>query len=137
MIIIITIIQLCICCYIDSDIVKHIICVVKDVLRAHSIDLSQILEPQAVMKDFANRMLQADFIGDTVARSPEYQVIVNDFLSCFRYTHTKQQVERDCSKLLGILKDIGGPCKRAGEAIKHDLIEGIKNKCNTELALFF
>ena len=120
---------------IESDIVKSIISVVKDVLKAHSNRVRFILEP--IMMDFTSRMLQADLITDVAAKSPacEYQVIMNNFLSCLEYSTSTKEVEEECSKLLGILKAIGGPCKKASKAIRQDFVEGIKHKCDIELLL--
>lgn len=119
----------------SAAIVKSIIGVVKDVLKAHGNRLRLILEPPVNMKEFTTRMLQADLITDVVAQSSEYQVVMNDFLSCLEYSTAKHDIERDCNTLLGILSAIGGPCKRAAAAIRHDILEAVKNKHNIELSL--
>ena len=114
----------------DVDIVKSII---KNVMKAHGTHLRQMLEPFHI-QEFAQRMIQANLIADVVVKSVEYQMLINDFLSCLEYASTKQEVIKDCNKLLKILKDIGGPFTRASEVIKRDIIDDCyKCKCTVEL----
>ena len=84
------------------------------------------------MKEFANQMMEADLITDIVAKSPEYQAIIDDFYCCLQYANSKKEVEEECSKLLKILKKIGGACKRASSAIKEDILKALKNNHGIE-----
>ena len=88
------------------------------------------------MKEFTTGMTQARLITDVAANSLEYQTIMNDFLSCLEYSTTKEEVEEECSKLLGILKDIGGPCEKASRVLTENIVEAAsKKKLTIELSL--
>ena len=116
------------CNILETDLIK----VVKEVFRDYNAALSLALEP--VLGEFAHSMLMAEFISFH-KNPPEYQMMMNSFLSCLEFGDTKKEVEEMCSKLLGILRSMGGPCMKAAETIKRKIIEDVKHKCNTEFLL--
>ncbi len=73
------------------------------------------------MKEFANRMFQADLISDSVAKAPEYQSIVREFLAGLEFCTDKREIREEVNKLLGVLEDIGGPFKKASSVLRRDL----------------
>ena len=104
----------------DSQGVKSAVNSVKNVLKDHSVRLSKLMT-EINIKDFATRMLQADLIGDAVARNPSYQAIMDEFLAGLQYSSHTNEVEEDFSKLLGALEDMGGPFKKASAQLKRDV----------------
>ena len=118
----------------EPDTIEGIVVVIRGILERHANKLSDVLRPN--MKEFASQMLQADFITDVIAESPEYQVVMDSFFSDLQYSSTKEEVEQGCKQLLEILENIGGPCKKASKKIKQDLTEGVKHKYNIMLILY-
>ncbi len=55
------------------------------------------------MKKFANRMFQADLISDSVAKAPEYQSIVSEFLAGLEFCTDRREIKEEFNKLLGVL----------------------------------
>ena len=99
---------------------------VKDVLRSHSSRLSQLLQVEPNMREFANRMFQADLISDSVAKAPaEYQSIVSEFLAGLEFCTDKSEIKEEFNKLLGVLEDIGGPFKKASSVLRRDLDQNL------------
>ena len=75
------------------------------------------------MREFANRMFQADLISDSVAnKAPaQYQSIVTEFLAGLEFCTDRSEIKEEFNKLLGVLEDIGGPFKKASSVLRRDL----------------
>ena len=92
----------------SKTVVADVVRSVKDVLRSHSSSLSQLLQVERPnMREFANRMFQADLISDSVAnKAPaQYQSIVTEFLAGLEFCTDRSEIKEEFNKLLGVLED--------------------------------
>ena len=73
-------------------------------------------------------MLEAQKIDHSVSRDPTFSKIIDQFLSAMNFMEEIQEIEAHCVTLLRVLQDVGGPCIRASERLRSQLIEEINNK---------
>ena len=73
-------------------------------------------------------MLETQIIDRSVSKHPTLSKILDQFLSAMDFMDEMQAIEAHCVTLLGVLEDMGGPCIRASEILRSQLIEEINNK---------
>ena len=73
------------------------------------------------LSDFANKMLSKQLITETVMKKAEFNDIIGDYKAgmstIFKYT----ELQEYCSKLLDVLRSLGGPAKRAADHLESEL----------------
>ena len=103
----------------------------KDVFRQNVDKLSQVLHLS--VSDFARKMHQDDLITAATARKHSYFDIIEEALGGLEFLRHKHEIEKRCSKILGALTHVGGPCADASQAIKQQLKDETSKKLNIEL----
>ena len=103
----------------------------KDVFRQNVDKLTQVL--YLSVSDFARKMYQDNLITETTAENPSYSDIIKEALASLQFLQHKHEIEEKCSKILGVLTRVGGPCVEASQAIKQQLKDETSKKLNIEL----
>ena len=103
----------------DADNLKRMKQVVRNVMSNCYADLSESLS--GCSSDFADKMLSEQLITDSVMRRADFKDIIGDYKAgintIFKYT----ELQRYCSKLLDVLRSLGGPAQRVADYLESEL----------------
>ena len=106
----------------------------KNVLNKNQIVLNDIFAATPeTLAEIAREMNAMNIISKTVKEKPEYDAIINSFVSGMKLRSEISEVEEHCKKFLKALSVIGGPVADAGDMIKRKWIEAVKEKCGVDL----
>ena len=110
----------------DADNLKRMKQVVRNVMSNCYANLSESLS--GCSSDFANKMLSEQLITDSVMRRADFNDIIRDYKAgintIFKYT----ELQTYCSKLLDVLRSLGGPAQRAADYLESELNKSFQAK---------
>ena len=110
----------------DADNLKRMKQVVKNVISNCYANLSESLS--GCLSDFANKMLSEQLITDSVMRKADFNEIIGDYKAgistIFKYT----ELQGYCSKLLDVLRSLGGPAQRTADYLESELNKSFQEK---------
>ena len=103
----------------DADNLKRMEQVIKNVMRDCHTILSDSLSGS--LSDFASKMLSKRLITDSVMKKEDFNDIIGEYKAGVSTILNYTELQRYCSKLLDVLRSLGGPAKGAANYLESEL----------------
>ena len=110
----------------DADNLKRMEQVIKNVMRDCHTILSDSLSRS--LSDFASKMLSKRLITDSVMKKEDFNDIIGEYKAGVSTILNYTELQRYCSKLLDVLRSLGGPPKRAADYLESELNKSFQAK---------
>ena len=103
----------------DADSLKRMEQVIINVMRAGHTILSDSVASS--LSDFASKMLSKGLITDSVMKNPDFTDIIGQYKAGICTILKYSELQRHCSKLLDVLRSLGGPAQGAAHYLESEL----------------
>ena len=74
------------------------------------------------MRDFADKLLAAKLIDQSVLKNPSYSCIIDHVFNFIDFLDEKDEIEEHWNNFISELHSLGGPFEKASDQIKRHLI---------------
>ena len=106
---------------------------ITDVLLSKYSRLSRAFDND--MKKAAEMMLEAGIITQTNESKPNFDAIINNFLSALDFMDKLEDIKEHCVKFLSVFYTLGGPFVHAGNMIKKHICKKASDELGLKLNL--
>ena len=77
-------------------------------VRDNDANLYQLVMPHKTLEHFARLLLQVNIIPQSIADSPTYKDIINNFKATLPFLKTVEDIRKHCQKFIGSVEKVGG-----------------------------